>query len=589
MPNSATISKQDGKTYIPVLIIGAGESGIAMGCRLKQVLGFDQFRILDRQSGIGGTWWINTYPGVSCDIPAPFYSFSFAPNYAWTTYHPAGDEILQYLHEVCEKFQIVDKIQLDTDVSAARWLEEEELWEVATTQLTPGSGDLSPLDRKRKLESGEQNTVVKREIVRCKVLISGVGGLVEPNSLPKGIPGWETFEGRIFHSARWDHNVDFTNKDVVVVGTGCSAAQFVPRLIKEPYNAKSVTQLMRTPPWLIPPPEPPFGRERWGLWAPVVFTSMPAVGWLFRQLVAAASEYDWRLFGGSDYNERERKKAQERFLAHIYKTTPEKYHEILTPNYSIGCKRRILDTDWSASLQDPRIELTTLEFNSVQPRSVILGPGKAYPPMSSGGATPSHEIQVATDIIVLANGFNTTQWLHHLEVIGKNGVSLHNEWDRRGGPQAYNGTSMDGFPNFFILFGPNTATGHSSVILASENMVNYSLKFIKPILKGEVSQVEVKREAEEEYTRDIHEKLKSTVWMNGSCTSWYKTESGWNSTAYPYSQVRFVWRSMFPTYRDWNFKYTPKGYQKRRLRRTVTVGVTIAIVVGIYKARLLAT
>ena len=199
----------------------------------------------------------------------------------------------------------MDKIQLDTDISAARWLEKEELWEVTTTQLTPGSGDVSPLDLKRQLESGERS-VVKNEIVRCKVLISGVGCLTEPNLPPKGIPGWETFEGKVFHSARWDHHVDFNDKDVVVIGTGCSAAQFVPRLVREPYNAKSLTQVMRTPPWLSPPPEPPFGPEKWRRWAPVVFTSVPAAGWLFRKLVAAVVEYDWRLFGGSAYNEKER-------------------------------------------------------------------------------------------------------------------------------------------------------------------------------------------------------------------------------------------------------------------------------------------
>ena len=221
--------------------------------------------------------------------------------------------------------------------------------------------------------------------------------------------------------------------------------------------------------------------------------------------------------------------------AHVYKTAPEKYHEILTPNYSIACKRRILDKEWSVSLQDPKIELTTLEFSSVQPHGVTLGPNRVYPPMSPSNAKLSREVHVAADIIILANGFHATQWLHHLEVTGRNGVSLHNEWDKRGGPQAYNGTSMDGFPNFFMIVGPNTITGHSSVILASENMINYSLKFIKPILKGDLSQVEVKREAEEEYTRDIHEQLKTQVWATGNCNSWYKTESGWNSTVYPYA------------------------------------------------------
>jgi cation diffusion facilitator CzcD-associated flavoprotein CzcO len=212
---------------------------------------------------------------------------------------------------VCEKFRLVDKIQLDANVSAARWLEEKELWEATVIHLTPGSGDLSARDLKMKLEAGEQGFVVKREIIRCKVLISAVGGLVEPKSFPYGVPGWESFEGKIIHSARWDHSVDFADKDVVVVGTGCSATQLVPRLIKAPYNAKSITQLMRSPPWLVPFPEPPFGLERWKEWAPSVFTYVPALSWLFRQFVAAVFEYDWRLFGGSEYSKREREKVRE--------------------------------------------------------------------------------------------------------------------------------------------------------------------------------------------------------------------------------------------------------------------------------------
>ncbi|KAH0565931.1 hypothetical protein GP486_000684 [Trichoglossum hirsutum] len=586
MLDSTVISKQDGVTYIPLVIVGAGESGIAMGCRLKQVLGFDQFRIFERQSDIGGTWWINTYPGIACDIPASFYSFSFAPNYAWTTVYPGAKEILQYLQGVCEKFRIVDKIQLNTEVSAARWLEEEELWEATITHLTPGSGDLSDRDRKWKIETREQDIVIKRETVRCKVLISAVGGLVEPNALPHSVPGWEAFEGKVFHSARWDHNVDFTDKAVVVVGSGCSATQFVPRLTKAPYNAKSVTQVMRSPPWLLPAPEPPFGRKTWETWTPTVFTYLPAIGWFFRQVIAATLEYDWRLFGDSEYSKREREKYEKKLLAHLYKTAPEKYHKILTPNYGVCCKRRVIDTEWLACLNDPKVELTTLKLNSVQSHGVILGPGSAYPPTaaSSSGATPGQETLVAADIIVVANGFDTAQWLHRLKLTGKNSVTLHDEWSERGGPRAYNGTSMDGFPNFFMLFGPNTATGHSSVILASEQMVNYSLKFIKPILEGDVSQVEVKREAQESYTRDIQEKLKNTVFMGGGCVSWYKSENGWNSTVYPYSQLRFGWRSMYPTYTDWNFKYTSKGYVKLWLRGIAKLILSIVAVASVYKA-----
>ncbi|KAH0536178.1 hypothetical protein FGG08_006917 [Glutinoglossum americanum] len=558
MPSSTIISKKDGITYIPVVIIGGGASGIAMGCRLKQVLGFDQFRIFERRSGIGGVW-TNTYPD--------------------------GKDILRYLQDVCEKFKIVDKIQLDTDVSTARWLEEEELWEVTIAYLTPGSGALSARDRKRRLEAEERDIVIKRETVRCKVLVSAAGGLVEPNPLPPNVSGWEAFDGKIFHSACWDHNVDLTDKDIIVVGTGCSAIQLVPRLTKAPYSAKSVTQLMQSPPWIVPAPEPPFGREKWAKWSPTVFTYVPAIGWLFRQYLAILSEYDWRLFGGSEYNEREREKMQKKLLAHLYKTAPEKYHEILTPNYGLGCKRRVLDADWLTCLHDPKVELTTLKLSSVQSHGIVLGPERAYPPKSPSSKELGHEVRVAADIIVLANGFDTTQWLHPLELIGKNDVSLHDEWNKRGGPQAYNGTSMDGFPNFFILFGPNTVTGHTSVIMSTEYMINYSLKFIKPILEGDVSQVEVKREAEENYTRDIQEKLKSTVWMTGGCTNWYKAENGWNSAAYPYSQIRFALRSMFPTFKDWNIRYTSKGFLKQRLRRIGSVILSIAVIASILKAR----
>jgi cation diffusion facilitator CzcD-associated flavoprotein CzcO len=251
-----------------------------------------------------------------CHRPGIFYCFSFAPKHAWATVLPSGKEILQYLQGVCEKFHIADKIQLDTEVLAARWLEEEELWEVTIARLAPRSGDLSARDRKRKIETGEQDIILKRETIRCKILISAVGGLVEPNALPCGVPGWEAFEGNVFHSARWDHNVNFTDKDVVVVGTGCSATQFVPRLTKAPYNAKSVIQLMRSPPWLVPALKPPFGHKIWEAWSPIVFTYVPAIGWLFRQVVATASEYDWRLFGGSEYSKREREKVRDNLKTH---------------------------------------------------------------------------------------------------------------------------------------------------------------------------------------------------------------------------------------------------------------------------------
>ncbi|KAL9119439.1 MAG: hypothetical protein Q9187_004009 [Circinaria calcarea] len=509
--------------YYPVLIIGAGETGIAMGCRLKDELGFDQFRLFDRQAGLGGR-------------PAILYSFSFAPNHKWTSFYAPGSEIIKYLQGVCQKYQILDKIQLNTDVSEVRWLEEEELWEVTLTHLTPGTGDLSEKERRQYISAhSEQSVYLRREKVRAKVIVSAVGGLVEPKSWPDTIPGIKEFEGDVFHTARWKKDVDLNGKDVVVVGTGCSAAQIVPLLTKAPYNAKSVTQLMRSPPWVSPRFAPSYGGEKFSERRSKLFSRVPGLARLLRTLVFILTEIEFQtLFFNNKFSVKGRKKAEARLLQHMKAIAPEKYHEILTPDYGLGCKRRIFGSDWFASMNDPNFLLTTQPLTSVQPRGITLGPGRTYPASNKiDSKAPTDEIKLPADTIILANGFDLSTWLHPLRVVGKGGKLLQDVWDERGGPQAYMGAAMDGFPNFFILFGPNTATGHSSVILASENMVNYTLHFLKPLLKGDVRTFEVKKDAEVAWTNAMQEELKYTVWTTGGCHSWYKNDVGWNATAYP--------------------------------------------------------
>ena len=476
--------------------------------------------------------------------PAIFYSFSFAPNPKWTTFHPAGAEIIKYLHNVCQKYEIVDKIQLHTDVSEARWLAREELWEVTLTHMVPGTGDWSDKDRQKHIAlHGEQSVYLKQEKVRAKIIASAAGGLVEPRGWPDVIPGIDKFEGEVFHSARWKSDIDLNGKDVIVVGTGCSAAQFVPQLTKEPYNAKSVTQLMRSPPWVVPRLQPLFGKTRWEKYSPTVISAVPAIGRLLRTVMYVGGEMDfYHYFHNSPSNIERRKRFEGILLRHMKKKVPEKYHEILTPDYGVCCKRRIFGSEWFSVMHEPNYDLTTQPLTSVQPRGVTLGPGRTYPdPKKTDSKAPTDEVKLPADTIILANGFDTTTWLHPLKVIGVEGKLMQDVWNERGGPQAYMGAAMDGFPNFFILFGPNTATGHSSVILASENMVNYSLHFIKHILNGDVKTFDVKKEAEVAWTTDIQEELKNTVWSTGGCHSWYKTENGWNATAYPYEPL-------FPTY-----------------------------------------
>ncbi|KAF2691355.1 FAD/NAD(P)-binding domain-containing protein [Lentithecium fluviatile CBS 122367] len=573
----------DAYTYIPVLIVGAGASGIAMACRLKDELGFDQFRIFDRQAGIGGTWWINRYPGVACDVPAVFYSFSFAQNPNWTSFHPPGRDIVQYYHDVCRQYKITDKFELNTDIEQCTWLEDEKLWEVRLRRMVAGMGDLSAKDRMKVVqEKGEAAVYTETEIVKAKVVVSCVGGLVEPKGWPDEIPGLEKFQGKVFHSARWDENVDFTDKNVVVVGTGCSSAQVVPRLPKAPYNAKSVVQLMRTPPWVVPAFEPPGGDEWWDKNGPTLMRNIPGLRPTLRFLVFLGGEQSFmQIFPNTPYAEKHRKKLEEQMLKRMKRIVPAKYHEMLTPDYGIGCKRRIFDKAWYQSLNNEKIELTTQPLNRVNENSVVLGPGVTYP---TDAKSDLPEREFPADIIVLANGFDTKKWLHPLRVAGKGGKDLVETMDERGGPQAYQGTAMDGFPNFFMIFGPNTVTGHSSVVMASENMVNYSLNYIKLLLNGDAAAVDVKREAEERYTAMIQRALKNTVFMSGGCNSWYFTNDGWNSTGYPYSQVDFWRRCLTPHWNDWNIEYTKKGKAHIRRTRAFRLLIVALAVVGAYRA-----
>ncbi|KAF1837180.1 FAD/NAD(P)-binding domain-containing protein [Decorospora gaudefroyi] len=576
--------EKDAYTYYPVIIVGAGASGIAMACQLKQQLGFDQFRVFDRQAGIGGTWWINRYPGVACDVPAVFYSFSFAQNPNWSSFHPPGREFVRYYHEVCDKYKITDKFELNTDIEACRWLDDEQLWEVTLRRMVSGMGDLSSKDRiKIVQEKGEHAVYSETEIVKAKVVVSCVGGLVEPRGWPDEIKGIENFKGKMFHSARWDDTVDLTDKNVVVVGTGCSSAQLVPRLPNAPYNAKSVTQLMRSPPWVVPAPAGPGGDEWWEKNGPKLMRNVPGLMNLLRFLVFAGTEANFlKLFPNTPYAQKQRDIYEAETLSYMRKHLPEKYWEIMTPDYGVGCKRRIFDKRWLKSLNDTKIDLTTQPLSRVTERGVVIGPGATYPPNAKEEDYPEKE--VPADVIILANGFDTTRWLHPLIVIGKGGKDLVQVMADRGGAQAYQGTAMDGFPNFMMIFGPNTATGHSSVVMASENMVNYSLNFIRLLLHGEASTVDVKHEAEVRYTTEMQTALKDTVWQSG-CASWYYTADGWNSTVYPFTQVDFWRRCAFPKWRDWNIEYTNKGVAKMRLRRAMRGLAVLLAVSGMWRLR----
>jgi cation diffusion facilitator CzcD-associated flavoprotein CzcO len=420
--------------------------------------------------------------------PAIFYSFSFSRNPRWSKLHPSGPEIVEYLQGVCENYEIVDKIQLNTDVTEVRWLEAEKEWEITCLHLAPGVGDLSARDRQQKIAAeGEKSVILGKEIVRAKIVASAVGGLVEPNPWPDDIPGKDSFEGEIIHTARWNPNVKLEGKDVVVIGTGCSAAQVIPKLTEAPHNVKSVTQLMRSPPWVVPSIMSPSAEEKWERWTPTLMSNVPGLNYFTRFLFFSLGEMDFfKVFPTSESTTKSREELEKKLMKYMKKVVPEEYHEILTPDYSLGCKRRIIDSNvsdslevthswelfrspslrpqirnadseffqWYASFQKSNVSVTTLPLTAVEPHGVHLGPGRTYPdPSKTDSKAPTDEKSIPANVIILANGFETNNYLTPITVKGKGGKKLHDLWEERGGAQGYLGIAMDSFPNFFMIFG----------------------------------------------------------------------------------------------------------------------------------------
>ncbi|KAE8353276.1 hypothetical protein BDV28DRAFT_165050 [Aspergillus coremiiformis] len=501
------------QVFYPVVVIGAGPSGIATACRLKQKCGFDQFRIFDRQDGIGGTWWANRYPGVvsrrSQDIlPTVFYSFSFAPNYHSRTIFPTGREYVEYLHSVAERAELIDKIQLNTEVISMEWIEQDAEWELWICHRNP-ERETGTTEEQSTSHHGK-----REEVIRAKVVISAVGILSKPNEWPADVPNRDAFDGQILHSSQWPVESDLDEKDIVLVGSACSAAQIAPALLRS--NIKSLTHIIRTPPWFVPRMEEPGGEAAYAKWAPWIYSTIPGLGFLREHV-------------------RLRQQAEASCLAHMRALAPAKYHAMLTPTYSLGSRRRIFDNNWLKSMSDPRYTLTNRSLLSVQGTEVTVGSKEPNP--------PEEPDVYHADVLILATGFNATPFLQSVAVHGRQGLSMHGIWATRGGAHAYMGTAMDGFPNFFMIMGPNTFVGHTSAIMSIENNIDYVLRLIQPVLRGDVESLEPKATAVQSWLHDIRRDMKDTLFEG--CPSWYNGNGAYNSVMYPLSNafttVPIVW------------------------------------------------
>ncbi|KAJ8122672.1 hypothetical protein ONZ43_g1187 [Nemania bipapillata] len=416
------------------------------------------------------------------------------------------------------------------NVEACEWVEERSAWRL-------------------RLRHYSTDEILYHE---SQFLFSGSGQLVTPREID--IPGVDTFKGPIFHSARWRADVDLSGKKVVVIGNGCTAAQIVPNIVKKTAHT---TQIVRSRHWVMPPidmPIPP--------WARYLLRWIPCAMQLFRFAVFLIAESELR--GLPMTKAAARYRQQRRVVSETYmrKTAPEKYHDILIPDFEVGCKRRIFDSGYLDSLHEENLTLTNSSALEIVPEGI----------RTKEGIIPA-------DVIVLANGFVTNHFLDQMDIRGRAGKTVSKHWGEMGGPTAYNSSVLSGFPNFFILLGPNAATGHTSAIMAAENSINFAMRVIKPILDGKASVVDLKQEAEDEYTARIQSALDKTVWNSG-CASWYIQDNGtgrkWNAMSYPWSQSYFWFRSRFPTWKDWRYYGEMNPQKSSRVQILGVVGVFCA-------------
>ena len=456
-----------------VAIVGAGFGGLGMAVRLKQA-GRDDFVVLERADDVGGTWQANTYPGCQCDIPSNLYSFSFAPKSDWTTAYPMRRQILDYLHGCARRFGVEPHVELECELLDATWNPDRGRWDIETS-----SGTLS-----------------------ARVLVAAPGLLSEP-CVPD-LPGLDRFAGTTFHTANWNHDHDLTGERVAVLGTGASAVQVVPA-IRERVSRLFVFQ--RTPPWVIPHLDHAVGPRLRRLYEriPAAQRLVRATVWGLHELLVPGMARDPRLLKGHELLAR----------ANMRRTirTPE-LRRRLTPDYAIGCKRILLSSDWYPAITSPGVELITSGIREVREGSIVDGDGV------------EHEL----DTIVFATGFAPSDPPLARRLRGRDGRTLSETW--QGSPQAYLGTTVAGFPNLFLFYGPNTNLGHNSIVYMLESQMTYVMSALDTMDERGAACVEVRPQVQDVFNEEMRERLQSSVWNSG-CSSWYLDRHGRNSIQWP--------------------------------------------------------
>ncbi len=476
-----------------VAIIGAGFSGLCLGIQLQKA-GLRSFTLLEKGSRLGGTWRDNTYPGAACDSPSFAYCFSFDQKTDWSRKWAPQAEILQYLDHCAARHGLLPHIRLDTEVVKAGFDAAEGVWRLRT-------------------RTGET--------LAAEVLVTAVGQLNRP--LVPELPGLDRFRGKWFHSARWDHEYDLTGKRVAVVGNAASAIQFIPRI------APCVERLMvfqRSANWMLPKLDRAYSEEERRR-----FTRHPGLARLYRAWIWLQFEARFPLFRRNRFlGNRVQRLAERSMRAQVPDPVLQ---DLLVPDYPIGGKRILISDDYYAALGRDNVELVTGGIDHLAADAVVTRDGGRYP----------------VDAVILATGFQSTSFLAPMEIEGLDGRSLQQEW--RDEARAYLGLSVAGFPNFFMMYGPNTNLGHNSILFMLECQANYIVDCIRQLVARDLAWIDLRQDVMEAYNETLQQELARSVWA-ATGKSWYKNEGGRITNNWSGSTIRYWWRTRKPDLRRYH-------------------------------------
>lgn len=474
-----------------IAIIGAGVAGICTAIKLKEK-GFTNFTIYEKAAEIGGTWRENTYPGCSCDVPLHMYQFSFDMRPDWTKKFVFAQDLKAYLESVVDKYGLRGHIVFNTEIDDARFDERTGTW---------------------MLKAGARN-------FEANVLAAGTGQLHRP--VWPNIPGRESFKGDHWHSAQWNHSVSLKGKRVGVIGNGASAIQFVPEVAKE---AGEVTIFQRSASWVLPRPQ----REFHG-WEKALYKALPWTMKIQRWKLYWFGELLFRAFHTSG----DKMKQMAIDEMNLYVTDPVKKRK-LTPDYEPGCKRVLFANDWWPAMGMDHVDVVTDGIEEINASGIRTRDGK------------QHDL----DIIIYGTGFDTTHFLGPMAMKGLAGRDLKDAWAT--GAEAHHGMTVSGFPNFFMLYGPNTNLGHNSIIFMIECQANYIAQCVEKLKSDNLLYMDVKPEVQRASNEAVQADNANSVFASG-CTSWYKTESGKVTNNWANYTFKYWWRTRRPDFAEFNLR-----------------------------------